>query len=199
MNCLNSFQDFVCKCVPYDSFLQINTSLTPGATYTWVVTDKFNQRWSGSVAAETDGTLQIPIAELPNGFVSQWGGRFIITIESGCGPIKFPMAAMYEQIEIEVVGGSQEKNEIGCEVQCSGGGALNAMYPFTDASTVNVDLSTYIDYIGNNPSVQVYHVTDTPGVYNLVFVTVNQTRVNGTLTNVEVDNGGPATGYILFS
>jgi hypothetical protein len=46
--------------------------------------------------------------------------------------------------------------------------------------------------------VQVYHELS-QGVYQLVGVTIDQIRNNGVLTDINIDNGGQATGYILLS
>lgn len=198
-NCGCSFIDYICHCVPYDDFIQINTSLTPFESYTWVITDAFSNQYSGTADAESDGTLQIPIAALPDGFLNPFRGKFIIHLEDGsCGPIMFPLAKMYDSVEIEVRGGTMEKNTIGCEIVCSGAGAQNILIPFTDVETVTVTWSEYSASLGNNPSVQVYHLIS-PGVYQLVEVTIEQIRSNGTLISIEIDNGGPATGYILLS
>jgi hypothetical protein len=200
MSCNCLFSDHICKCIPYDDFIHINTSLTPAGSYTWIITDKFGHEYSGTVTAELDGTLQIPIAQLPDGMMSQYAGRFLIQLQDAdaCGALNFPMTKMYDGIELEVRGGTHEKNTIGCEVQCSGAGTQNILIPFTDVSTVTLDWSAYADAIGNNPSIQVYHLI-APGVYQLVSVAIQQIRSNGTLTTVEVDNGGPATGYVLLS
>lgn len=200
MSCNTLFSDYVCKCIPYDDFIQINTSLTPSAPYTWILTDKFGDEYSGDVAAELDGTLQIPIADLPDGLINQYGGRFLIQIQEtgGCGPINFPLAKMYDRVELEVRGGTHEKNTIGCEIECSGAGTNNLLIPFTDVPTVTIDWSVYISDRGNSPTIQVYHLLS-PGVYQLVSVAIQQIRSNGILTDIEIDNGGNATGYVLIS
>ena len=116
MSCKSCFHDYICHCTPYDEFIKINTALTPSASFTWILTDKFDNQYSGTITAETDGTLEIPIAGLPDGLLNQFGGTFKIEIQDdSCSTLKIPLIKKYDCIEIEVKGGNREKNEIGCE------------------------------------------------------------------------------------
>lgn len=199
MSCNQCFTDYICHCVPYDDFIKINTALTPSAVYTWVITDKFDNQYSGQVTAETDGTLEIPIAGLPDGLLTQFGGKFTIQIQDGdCATLKIPLAKKYDCIEIEIKGGNRGKNEIGCEIQCNQVAGASLLLPFTDALTVDIDWTTYSATYGNNPVIQVYH--NTGGNNNeLVTVEITQVRENSILTEINIDNGGAATGYVLIS
>lgn len=199
MSCKSCFTDYICHCIPYNDFIKINTALTPASTYNWIITDKFENQYSGSVVAENDGTLEIPIAGLPDGLLTQFGGTFKIEIQDDeCSSLKIPIAKKYDCIEIEVKGGSREKNEIGCAIQCNQVAGTSLLIPFTDQSTVSIDWTLYDDIYGNNPVVQVYH--NTGGNNNeLVTVEITQVRENGVLTEINIDNGGIATGYVLIS
>jgi hypothetical protein len=197
MGC-NTFSDWVCHCIPYDDTITLNTSVEPDTAYTWVITDKFRNRYSGDVTSEADGKIVIPIAALPDGLLNQFGGVFVLELEGpgSCGPIKFPMTQMVELVNIEVHGGTQEKNTIGCEVVCNN--TASSLIPFEDVDEVIIDWDTYASVYGNSPTVSVY-VEESPGVYNLVAVEVTQERTNGVLTQVTVNLGGIATGYIIIT
>lgn len=197
MNCNSCFQDWVCKC---GEDLLINTRLTPGVTYYWQVTDKFNNVHQGAVAAETDGRLIIPVSDLPDGFLSAYQGRFKIRILESpeCGVIRIPLTAKFDCIEVEVKGGNATKDSIGCEVQCASGTGETIIIPFTDDEEITVDWTLYAATMGNNPMIQLYHELS-ENVYQLASVAIQQIRVNNILTQIIIDNGGPATGYILIT
>lgn len=195
-NCNCCFTDYIAKC---GEDLTINTTLSSGTSYRWVITDKFDNKYEGTVVAGASGELVIPVEELPAGMLTQYSGRFLLQIyDTSCGPIKFKMLGEYDCIDFDVRGGTFVKDEIGCDNTCEGAGSVNAMIPFTDQALVEIDYATYADDLGNNPLIQVYHETS-PGVFQLVSVTINQIRVNDVLTDIEVDNAGPATGYVLIS
>jgi hypothetical protein len=197
MNCNCCFSDWVCKC---GTDLLINTRLTPGQTYYWQVIDKFNNVHQGSVTAALDGTITIPADDLPDGFLSAYQGRFKIKILSSpvCGGISIPLTAQYDCIEVEVKGGNSTKSSIGCETPCSAGTGESFMQNFTDEDEITINWAPYLDTIGNNPLIQVYHLIE-GNTYQLVDVAIQQVRVNGVLQSIVVNNAGPATGYILIT
>lgn len=195
-SCNCCFTDYLAKC---ETEVIINTTLTPAATYRWVITDKFDNKYQGQVISDATGALTIPVEDLPAGLLTQYSGDFLLQIyDSSCGPIKFKLLGEYDCVNFSIRGGTFVKNEIGCDNICSGAGSSNVLIPFTDAATVSIDYSTYMDDLGNNPQIQVYHEI-TPGVYQLVSVAISQIRANDILTDIEVDNAGPATGYVLIS
>lgn len=194
-NCNCCFNDFLAKC---ETEVVINTNLTAFASYRWVITDKFGNKYEGDATAGAEGGLTIPVAELPSGMLTQYSGEFTLQIyDSTCGPIKFYLTGEYDCVTFNIVGGTFVKNEIGCENTCIGG-ASNVLISFTDAATVDIDYSLYSALLGNNPLIQVYHETS-PNVYQLVNVSIEQIRSNGTLTDISIDNAGVATGYVLIS
>lgn len=196
-SCNCCFTDYLAKC---EEEIIINTTLTPSASYRWVVTDKFDNKYEGEVVAGLRGELTIPVEDLPAGMLTQYSGEFTMQIydSTSCGPIKFKLLGEYDCISFDVHGGTFVKNEIGCENECSGAGSSNVLIPFTDAATVSIDYSAYMDDFGNNPIIQVYHEI-TPGVFQLVSVAIQQIRANDILTDIEVDNAGIADGYVLIS
>lgn len=198
MSCTTCFEDWVCKCI-YDTLI-INTRLTPGQTYYWRVTDQFNQNYSGAVVAEADGVLQIPIEDLPEGLINQFAGRITITIHEdlGCSSIAIPLAKKYDCIDLEVRGGSEQKETIGCAVPCAAGSGTTVMIDFEDDEEISIDWTLYSATMGNNPIIQVYHEISAD-LFQLVDVAIQQNRTNGILTSIVVNNAGPATGYILIT
>lgn len=195
-SCNCCFTDYLAKC---ETEIVINTTLTPSTTYRLVITDKFDHKYEVTVVAGLTGELTIPVEDLPAGMLTQYSGDFLLQIyDNSCGPIKFKLLGEYDCLTFNIRGGTFVKNEIGCENVCSGAGTSNVLIEFTDAATVSIDYSTYMDDFGNNPIVQVYHEI-TPGVYQLVSVAISQIRDNGILTDIDVDNAGPATGYVLIS
>lgn len=197
MSCETCFTDYICACG--DSVV-INTRLTPGVTYFWKVEDKFDKIYAGSVVAESDGRMIIPVSELPAGLFNQYAGSFILSFSDSvsCGTISIPLAKNYDCIRLEVRGGTHTKDTIGCDVPCSAGTGETVIIPFADAEEINVDWSLYAATMGNNPLVQVYHET-APNTYQLVSVTIEQMRTNNVLTEIIINNAGPATGYILIT
>lgn len=197
MSCETCFTDYICACG--DSVV-INTRLTPGVTYYWQVEDKFQKSYTGSVVAESDGRLIIQLSDLPAGLFNEYAGDFTLSFSDSisCGTIAIPLAKNYDCIRLEVKGGTHTKDTIGCDVPCSAGTGETVIIPFEDDASIDVDWSVYASTMGNNPLVQVYHETS-PNVYQLAAVSIEQLRTNNVLTDIVVNNAGPATGYILIT
>lgn len=196
MKCYNTFEDYLAVC---PESIKVRALLAPAETYTWNITDKFGRVYEGEVLTDGNGFFEIPIADLPLGLLTQYSGDFKLTIlDGGCRAIKFKMADEYEALFFHIVGGSAVKDTLGCEFSCTPAPGSTAMIPFTAASTVNIDWDDYDEDLGNNPTFQIYHELS-PGIFTLVSVEVIQTRASGVLTDVVINNGGPATGYIIIS
>lgn len=117
MSCKTCFEDWICKCLPYDSTITINSPL-PLGNYVVVVTDHFQNKYSVAVSIYDQGSFEINIADFPDGFWSEHGGiKTIEVMESdGCTPIKIPMMSEYSCLEVTIVGGTMDKSTIGCEL-----------------------------------------------------------------------------------
>lgn len=116
-NCNTCFEDYVCKCIPYNDVLTINT-FVPAGTYTFLITDKFGNKYTGDATRNADGTLEIAIAHLPDGLINPFSGQFTIQIfdnETCNSPVPLPLVRNYDCITIEAVGGNSDKSNIGCE------------------------------------------------------------------------------------
>lgn len=198
MNCECCYTDYLVKC---PTELTVYAKLKPSTNYTWVITDKFDNQYEGDAVTDLNGFFTIPVEDLPAGLLTQYSGSFKLEVKDAesCKPVNFKMAGEYDCINFHVKGGNHEKSNLGCDFDCIGGSAnQSALIPFTDASEVTIDWSQYSSTFGNSPTVQVYHETS-PGIFSIVTVDVEQSRVNDVLTQIVVDNGGVATGYVIIS
>lgn len=117
MSCKTCFEDWLCKCLPYDSDITINANLAIG-NYVVVVTDKFGNKYSTLVAVYDQGSFTLSIADFPEGLFSEFGGKVKIEVmlTDGCTPIKIPLLSEYDCIEVEIHGGTMDKSTVGCEL-----------------------------------------------------------------------------------
>lgn len=112
MNCNCCYTDYIGKC---EVTLTINTRLQGETEYTVVFTDKFENKYQVVVTTESDGTIVIPVADLPAGLLTEYSGDFQIQIYDGtCKPISFELVGKYDCISFHVKGGTFEKDAIGC-------------------------------------------------------------------------------------
>lgn len=117
MSCNTCFTDWICKCVPYNDVIVINTNVEAGM-YEYKVTDHFGATYQGIAERTSDGKLEIAIADFPDGFWSVDSGVKKIQIYQygGCSPINIPVTMEVDCIEVVVRNGNSEKNTIGCAV-----------------------------------------------------------------------------------
>jgi hypothetical protein len=115
MSCKSCFQDWLCKCLPYDSEITINANL-PVGNYVVVVTDKFDAKYEAAVQVYDQGSFTLNINDFPEGIFSSPGETIKIEImeADGCTPIKIPMLAEYDCLEVEIKNGTMEKSNVGC-------------------------------------------------------------------------------------
>lgn len=117
MTCNTCFTDWICKCVPYNDFIEVRSLLTPATEYYYKITDKFDAVYSGSVTSTADGYLEIPIANFPDGYFNEFAGTFnlqVFTDADFCNQVDIPLVGTYPCVTIEIKGGTTEKNTIGC-------------------------------------------------------------------------------------
>lgn len=200
MSCSTCFEDFIAKCNEQIRVYAQLPALPVYENYKWVISDKFGHKYEGGFVVDSNGFWEIQVDELPEGLLTQHSGSFNLEVYDGsCKPVKFKIAQEYDCLEFEVKGGTFVKDYIGCSFDCTPTPAgQSAIYPFTDAASVSVTWAPYLSLYGNNPVTQVYHETS-PGVFQLVDVSIEQVFTDGVLTSVIVNNGGVQTGYIIFS
>lgn len=113
--CNCCFEDYLVKC---STAIRVNAKLDPNTAYTWVITDKFDRKYSGEIETNDDGYFDIPIIDLPEGLLTEFSGSFtlqIFAINQECGPIRFRMAHEFDCINFTLKAGTYEKNHLGCE------------------------------------------------------------------------------------
>jgi hypothetical protein len=196
MNCC--FIDTLAKC---ETEIQVYAMLEPESWYRWVITDKFDNRYEGEMLTDANGFFIIPVTDLPAGLLTQYSGSFklqVFQLYAACNPEKFKVAGVFDCIEFTITGGTFEKNNLGCDFDCNAVSQQSTLIPFTNDAEVTIDWSLYSADYGNTPTISVYHEVSA-GVYQLVAVVIEQTRVDGVLTEININNGGLETGYIIIS
>lgn len=198
MNCNCCFTDFIAKC---NLSLQVYAQLAPLNDYTWVITDKFGNKYQGEFTTDSGGFWTIPVDQLPSGLLTQYSGEFTLQVQDiGCKPVKFKVAQEYDCINFTVKGGTYEKSTLGCDFSCTpAAGSQTQLVPFTNDDEITIEwTSGLLAAFGNSPVLQVYHLVSGT-TYQLVNVTIQETFEDGVLASIIVSNAGPATGYILIS
>lgn len=200
MACSTCFEDYVVKCNEAISVFAQLPALSPYDTYKWVISDKFDHKYEGEFITDENGFWEIDVDDLPDGLLTEFSGSFKLEVfDSGCKPVKFKIAQDYDCISFDVKAGTFTKDSIGCDFSCIPQPAgQSALIPFTNQSTVSITWAPYLSLYGNSPTVQVYHETS-PGIFQLVNVSIEQVQTNGVLTQINVSNAGSATGYIVVS
>jgi hypothetical protein len=111
--CNCCFTDWIARC---EDDIQVFAQLEPSSDYTWIITDKFNNKYSGAFTTDEDGYWSIPVEELPAGLLTEYSGSFTLQVQDeGCKPVKFKIAQEYDCIDFTVKGGTMSKNNIGCD------------------------------------------------------------------------------------
>ena len=112
MACCSCFPDFLGRC---PDEITVYAQLQPTTMYTWVVTDKHNNQYSGSFTTDVDGFWTIPVDELPAGLLTEFSGHFKLEVlDQACKPVKFKVAQEYTCIDFEIKGGTRVKDNLGC-------------------------------------------------------------------------------------
>lgn len=202
MGCSTCYEDFLCKCIPYNSNVVINTSV-PDGDYTVRLTDSQGNKFDAEATKVAAG-LEFSVTGFPDGFFSAQESKFTLEVfrtdvTGSCAPVRIPMVSFVECIGISVVGGSIDKSEIGCTLECAPTVAGQAaLVTFTNQSTINIPWAPFLAVYGNNPNIQVYHLVS-GSTYQLANVSIQTNYVNGVLDSIVIDNGGSATGYVSIS
>lgn len=116
--CACCFTDYIAKC---NTSLQVYAQLAPLTDYTWVITDRFDHKYSGDFTTDADGFWSIPVDELPPGLLTEYSGQFTLEVMDGeCKPVRMKIAQQYTCIDFTVKGGTYEKNTLGCDFACEG-------------------------------------------------------------------------------
>lgn len=119
MSCNTCYDDWLCKCTPYDSTLRINSFLPENDSYLVRVTDVHGNiydapgTWSG-------GDIDFNVNDFPDGLFSTPGViikiQILIDSSDQCSAVRIPMLKFYDCIDVLINGGNAEKSELGCEL-----------------------------------------------------------------------------------
>lgn len=202
MNCSNAFYDNISNC---NTAIRVNALLSPATPYTVIIKGKFGKEYSVDIVTNGDGFFDVAIADLPDGFFTPFSGAFSLEIMDGtseCRKLDFKMAKYYDSIVFDATAGPRQKDNLGCDFDCQGSGdgpQNSAVFPFTDIATLNIAWTTFLRGLyGGTPTVQVYLQTS-PGEYALTTVSVTMVGGPYDLSEIDIDFGGTATGYVLIS
>lgn len=114
MHCNCCFTDYIGKC---EESLTVRTNLTPATDYRWAITDKFDNKYEGTVTTDDSGYIVIPVEDLPPGLLTEYSGDFLFQVYDGdCKPINFRLVGEYDCVNFHVKGGTFQKDTIGCEL-----------------------------------------------------------------------------------
>ena len=194
------FSDFIAKC---NTNLTVYAQLEPLQDYRWIITDKFDAKYEGSITTDENGFFDIATSDLPEHLLNSYAGNFLLQIQdTTCKPIKFKVASEYQAISFSVKQGNYVKDFLGCPFTCAGvTGEQSRLFEFTnEPGDFEIDYDPLLAAYGNAPLIQVYHET-TPdsGEFEKVTVDINQLRINGTLDTISVNNAGfTGNGYVLI-
>lgn len=201
----NSFTDFIARCT---DAIRVYAQLDPFTNYSWVIEDKFGNKYKGNFTTDTEGFWEIPVDDtaLPPGMFTEYSGTFKITVldATSCKPVKFKMASDYSEISFEVSGGNMIKDNLGCSFVCSGtSGAAPLLFPFeAESDPIEIAWEDYVDVYGNAPQVQVFAKKEDAGpydnIYELITAQVTQTLVDGVVTAIVVTPASIQPGYIII-
>ncbi len=199
MGCtIDTFHDYLAKCT---SEITVYAQLSPLTTYSWIITDKFGNKYSREFDTDSNGFWEIDVVYLPEGLLSQYGGGYVLEVQgSNCKPVKFKIASEYDRIEFDLHGGNYEKNNLGCDFTCQGvSGSASTIITYTgeDEKIISYTAGMLSSY-GNAPQVSVYSLVSGT-TYELIAAPVTQTFTDGVLTSITVDNLTGLTGYIIIS
>lgn len=198
MQCSSNFFDYLVSC-PDNIRVNVKLPILPYVFYNWIITDKFGNQFSGDLQSDEEG-YYIPVDQLPDGSLTAYSGSFSIQFyQSGveCKAVPFLAAKYYDKMNFEVQPGTRVKDYLGCAFECEVIPTGNsAVFPFTDEANVTIPWTDLLSSLyGDTPNIQVYHEV-APGVYQLANVAV---QIDSPLTELTVDNGGSASGYIFIS
>lgn len=188
--CSDAFYDYLVDC---DETLRVNAVFIPLTPYTWVITDKFGNEYSGSVTTDADGQMDIAVADLPDGLLNPYSGTFTLRIQdTECQWLPLKMMKVYDSVVFEVKGGTRPKNTLGCEVDCtiSGTPSNSAAYEYSSVTSAHIDWTLEQRQLyGNTPMIQVYRLVAT-NVWEMVSVGITYNGSDYILESIDIDFGG---------
>lgn len=102
---------------PCTEAIKVKGKLSPATNYFWIITDSHGNVYSQEFTTDADGYGEIDTTELPEGFCNPYNAGFTIQVKStlaSCDFIPLVFAIKYDCVNVKVVGGTLEKDQIGC-------------------------------------------------------------------------------------
>lgn len=200
MGCGLTFFDHLSNC---NNSIRVNALLEPATPYVWCIKDKFNKEYTGNSISNADGFIDILLSDLPDGFFTPFSGSFSLSILDGdCRKKDFKMASFYDEIHFNITGGTRVKDALGCDFDCNvsgNDGGASAIFTFEDISEVNIPWTSLLRGIyGNTPAIDVYFLVSADVYQKQEGLAIQLVGGIYNLTEINIDNGGPATGYVLI-
>lgn len=131
MNCADHYTDYLVQC-PEGIKVNAVANAGPYAALRWQLTDKFNHEYTGEVITNGDGGFTIPVADLPEGFLTPFSGDFelkVLDIDNDGRPVPLLVAGYFDAIRFNVKGGTSIKDSLGASfgvvLDASSGGLTN--------------------------------------------------------------------------
>lgn len=167
--------------------ITLSAGLTPGQDYKWIITDKFDNKYSADVMADYLGRLFIDPAELPNGFFSPYSGEFNLIIEDEdkkCVPLA--ICDEYECLNI-LITDSTVAAITALIGDCDNGGGASAQIQ----SDFDQTETAALDYIKHKPTKLSDFINDLPS-------TITGAENGLSLVGANVVWGGPLNNSVAI-
>jgi hypothetical protein len=185
MGCTECYEISLPACV--DSIL-VKAGLLANANYTWVIEDKFGNKYSKLVTTDVAGFLTILLSDLPTGLLNPYAGTLTLTILNALGET---VSFNYNSEVYECVSFSMFDSE----------GSLEAIIP-DPADTITAPNATPdpAQYIDQTPSNGSYGLLggDVDGI-NTVFIVSQGAYISGYievyLNGILQQQGNPGGDY----
>lgn len=160
MDCKFPFSDYLVQC-PTGVQVNLVADAGPYAALRWMITDKFDNEYSGSVITNGNGGFVIPIDELPAGLLNPHAGQFTLQVldtDRDDKVVPIIVAGYYDAITFNVKAGSRVKDNLGVEVECtsgSGGGSTEEYFETFTGDGIQTVFTTALAFTSGTESVHV--------------------------------------------
>lgn len=122
MYCANAFHDYLVQC-PTGIQVNLVAEAGPYSALRWLIVDKFDNEYTGTVVTNGNGGFTIPVDELPAGLLNPHAGQFTLQVldtDHDDKVVPIIVAGYFDAITFEVKSGTRVKDTLGVEVECAG-------------------------------------------------------------------------------
>lgn len=116
MECSAIFEDYLSNCI---SPIEVNGNFPPGVLLKWVLTAPNGNEYFGEGIPDANGMLSIPLADIPAGLLTQYGGTFFLQFFDTpyqCRKVNFVIGKEVDAIAFTIKAGNNQKPNLGCPV-----------------------------------------------------------------------------------